>query len=237
MVTILSFNRTPSEQNLIEHGCRKEIACRSDEGMHFIPISDEQNLQPFYTEDRAIDLIYFEIKELPDIERLKLLRKREPKAMLALFTSPSISPVRYLRPGISPDILILRPFKREAFVDNNSELFEAYFSKQEAEDEECFILKNREERMRLPFEKISCFEARNKKIYLRVGSEEYEFYDTLENIAARVPNYFIRCHRAYLVNGKKVKNVYMAQGYMELYGGITVPFSRTYRQSVKEFVK
>ena len=84
MIAILSFNRCPPEQALIEKGCRWETAARSDEELRFLPISQEEELSPFYEEDRVLDLIYFEIKDASDVERLKLLRKKEPQGLLAL---------------------------------------------------------------------------------------------------------------------------------------------------------
>lgn len=237
MIFVLSFNRRPSEQKLIERGCRWETASQSDEELHFFPILKEEELSPFFVGDRMIDMIYFEIKDGADIERLKHLRKKESEAWLALLTSPDISPVLYLKPGISPAMLLLRPFDDNTFSDSNRELFDAYFSEKSKNAENCFILKTREDLTRFPFEKISFFEARNKKIYLRVGSEEYDFYDSIENIAGQVPDYFIRCHRAYLVNGKRIKKVCMAENCIELHGGAVVPFSRTYRKNIKEFVK
>ena len=237
MIAILSFNRCPPEQALIEKGCRWETAARSDEELRFLPISQEEELSPFYEEDRVLDLIYFEIKDASDVERLKLLRKKEPQALLALLTSADISPVLYLRPGIAPAMLLLRPFGADGFNDSNSELFDAYFSDKAADKEDCFVLKTREDMTRFPYEKIAFFEARNKKIFLRIGSEEYDFYDSIENIAGKAPDYFVRCHRAYLINGKKIKKVHMAENYIELHGGAAVPLSRTYRQNIKEFVQ
>ena len=47
MIAILSFNRCPPEQALIEKGCRWETAARSDEELRFLPISQEEELSPF----------------------------------------------------------------------------------------------------------------------------------------------------------------------------------------------
>ncbi len=87
-----------------------------------------------------------------------------------------------------------------------------------------------------PYDKILFFEANNKKINLRAGNEEYDFYDSIENISHTLPDYFVRCHRAYLVNAKKIRKVKLSDGLIEMGNGVIVPLSRTYKQNVKEWM-
>mgnify|MGYP005776693679 CR=1 FL=1 len=238
MISILSFNRDAAEQGMIEQSCRREIARRSDEPLQYTRAMGYEDLRQFDAADNLADLIYYEIENEADVERLKVLRQKTPLALLALFTSPQISPMLYLRPRIAPSMLLLQPLSQEALDGLNSELLDTFFEQMEAAaPSRCFVLKERDGKTLLPYEKISYFESRNKKIHLRAGSEEYEFYDSIENIEGQLPEYFMRCHRSFLVNTRKIQKIRMAENCLELYSGATVPLSRTYRQKIRELMR
>lgn len=238
MVSVLSFNRSSGEQKYIETSCRNEVALRSNDELRFIPASTCADLQKFVGEGCILDVIYYEIEDEPDIDCLKKLREEEPSALLALITRPQISPALYLRPRIAPVLLLLRPLEREKLAESNAELFENFFSEQNSRiSDHCFVLKSREGRTLIPYEKIEYFEAHNKKINVRIRGEEYDFYGSLEAIEEQVPDYFVQCHRAYLVNVKKIARLHMADNLIELHSGEMVPMSRTYRKAISEMMR
>lgn len=238
MLTVLSYNRKIAEQKLIQDACSAQVAKRCNDQLRFIAVSSYDEIARVMEKDHVLDLIYYEIADEADIEQLKILRRWESDAMLVLLTSSRISPVRYLRPQIAPDQLVLYPISAEKLEESNQEVFELIFSKTDkSKEEDCFILKAKDSRMRIPYEKISYFEASNKKISLRVGNEAYDFYGSIDSIAGQVPDYFVQCHRAYLVNVKKIKKVCLADNRIELSSGAAVPVSRTYRKAVSQRIK
>jgi len=238
MISVLSFNRKIAEQSLVEKSCQHEVAMRTDDELNFIKILVERELAKYRSDDALLDIIFYEISNDADIDELKVLRTSASESLLVLMTSPEISPMKYLKPKIAPDSLILRPIQPELLAESSKELFEAFFAGRESVDTSAsFVLKSRDTKTLFPYEKISYFEASNKKINLRVENEEYDFYDSIENIAGMVPDYFIRCHRAYLINSKKIKRVCMADNIIELQSGAIVPLSRTYRQNIRELIR
>lgn len=50
------------------------------------------------------------------------------------------------------------------------------------------------------YEEIQYLEARDKKIILHVNKYEISFYSSLQKLEKILPDYFIRCHRSYIVN-------------------------------------
>jgi len=206
MIYVLSYNHIPDEQDIIQSGCCHEVARRSNDRLHFIKAVIGAELQGL--QERLIHIIYYEISGTADVEMLKTLRQLEPQAMLMLLTSPKISPMQYLKPGISPDMLLLRPFSQKDFDAVNREFLDAFFDSQQFPDpDEVFVVNVRNGKTAIPYSKILFFEASNKKINLRVGNEEYDFYDSLENIMQIAPAYFIRTHRAFLVNSRKIRGI------------------------------
>lgn len=237
MIAVLSYNRVAREQEIIEKGCRSEVAKRADERLVFTKAASMTDLSVENARPALSDILYCEVQNRGDVEGLKRLREKEAGALLMLIASAGLSPMQYLKPGISPDMLLLRPFGQADFDAVNEELFDALFLTRNAQDsDEHFVLHSRDGRTLIPYGKISFFEACNKKINLRAGSEEYDFYDSIENILRTVPGYFVRCHRAYLVNVKKIRKMNVSEGLLELDGGALVPLSRTYKQRIKEMI-
>ena len=237
MISVFSYNRIIKEQQIIEKGCRHEVAKRTDDKLMFTKALSSDDLPGEDAGDSLTDIIYYEVKNQLDVDSLKQLRRREAGAMLMLMAPPALSPTKYLRPGIAPDSLLLKPFVQADFDEVNQELFDAFLAGMEVTDkEENFILNFREGRTVFPFHKISFFEASNKKINVRVGNEEYDFYGSIEHLLHIVPNYFIRSHRAYVVNTKKIRNLKLSEGLIQMEGGAVIPLSRTYKQNFKKMM-
>ena len=80
---------------------------------------------------------------------------------------------------------------------------------------------------------IFLFEAQGRKVALRTKAQEISFYSNFEQLTNQLPSSFLRCHRGYIVNTKKVRNVNFAESAIMLSDGSSVPFSRTYREAVR----
>lgn len=238
MITVLSYDRILEEQRIIEKGCRSDVAKRTDDQLNYARIMTGDELLAFQKQNPLTDISYYEIQSRQDVEGLRRLRQSKSGGMLVIITSPEISPVHYLKPGIAPDLLLLRPFNQSRFDEMNAELFDAFLEyRDHSDEEEKFVLKTREGTRLIPYGRISYFEACNKKINIRTGREEYDFYDSLDNLMENVPEYFIRSHRSYLVNSKKIQRVKLSEGIIELAGGVIVPLSRAYRREFRKLTR
>lgn len=237
MISILSVDRVQQEQQLLRASCSDQIAHRSDEQMEFFSVMDGLKEPSSLPKGQIMDILYYELEAPEDLEPLRQMRKEQREALLVLLTKPTLSPMLYLKPAISPSLLMQRPLDGEIVQKTNQELFDALFENRTEETEEVFSFKCREGLVRVRIRDIHFFEARNKKINLRVGNEEYEFYDSIEHIAQQLPPYFVRCHRAYLVNIHQIRQVRLSENLVELYSATCLPLSRTYRQNVKDQIK
>lgn len=89
--------------------------------------------------------------------------------------------------------------------------------------------------VRVPYDKIYYFEAREKKIYVCAGNEEFGFYHTMDKLSEELPEHFLRCHRGFVVNSLKIRKVMLSQNVIRLADGFEVPLSRSYKADLKEF--
>lgn len=239
MIAVFSYNKSLKEQEIIERGCRKETAKRTDDQLKMTRAATLEELSAIAEKaDELTDFIYYEVTCQADVDSLRRLRSKEPRAMLMLLTSAAVSPMYYLKPGIAPDMLLLRPFGQPEFDAVNAELFAAFLETFEATDsQENFVLSTREGRLLVPYDKISYFEASNKKINMRVGNQEYDFYDSIERLQELTPEYFARCHRSYLVNLKRIRKMLLSENLIEMEKGVVIPVSRTYKQDIKKRIR
>ncbi|MCD7814319.1 MAG: LytTR family transcriptional regulator DNA-binding domain-containing protein [Lachnospiraceae bacterium] len=162
-------------------------------------------------------------------------RKKHEKAFVLIIADTTIPPTVYLKPSIMPTSLILRPPKREEMQKTLRELAALCVERlREKDGGEAFVVEERGERTFLEYSKICYFESREKKVFARCAAKEYGFYDTLDHLTEILPDYFVRCHRGFIINQRKVTKILLGQNCIELEQGMTIPVSRSYRAEVRK---
>ena len=69
---------------------------------------------------------------------------------------------------------------------------------------------------------------------MRLKKRELAFYETIEHLAERLPEQFVRCHRSFIVSKKRIRKVMLSKNLIELEQGMEVPLSRSYKSAFKE---
>ena len=167
---------------------------------------------------------------------IRAVREENGGALAVVIADADTSPLAYMKPEIMAAGLLLRPLSRAQTDRTLEQVFQA-IARKEREllfGDELFSVSTREEIIRVPYSKVLYFEARAKKIVLCTEHSEYSFYATLEQLTKQIPDYFIRCHKGYIVNRLLVERVALSENTLYLYGGFQVPVSRTYKPAVKE---
>ncbi|MBR0280156.1 MAG: LytTR family transcriptional regulator DNA-binding domain-containing protein [Oscillibacter sp.] len=233
MIAVLVCDRDDAERALLNQDCRKQIAENSGEDLRMETVSDDEGLTRAANAEQLVNLLYYRFFKGQSLQALRLFRKRCGDAMVMLITDSAVSPLEYLRPGIAPDALLLRPLEEQRLSEINHE-FVSSFLERFHPSEERFMVDTRDEKILIPWSHIYYFEARDKKLFVRTRHEEYAFYDTLEKLESRLPDVFQRCHRSYIVNTAKIVRVISAENYLELADGIGAPLSRSYRARFRD---
>ena len=219
---------------MISQSCKEQIARRSEEPLRLESAAENGALTTAAEAEKPVDLLYYAFRKGQDVGELRTFRRRYGDAMVMLITDPSISPLEYLRPGIAPDSLMLRPLTSEQLETVNNEFMDSFFERfNRKETESCFLVDTRDEKIFIPFFHIYYFEARDKKLFLRTKNEEYAFYNTIEGLEKQLPEQFRRCHRSYIVNLDRIVRIRPGEGYIELNDQLGVPISRSYKAEFK----
>ena len=236
MITFLSVASKKEENDLMKESVREQAALRTDEMWKFHMFEQIPEAKTFLEDVPLLDIISWDVTMKDSVPSLEKIRKDYRQSYLMVVADGSISPMVYLRPGIMPSSLLLKPVSRENLVMVVNEMMDAFTEKFDSKDvPESFVIETREGKQYIPLNQIYYIEAREKKIFIRTKQEEYGFYDTIENMEKKLPENFLRCHRSYIVNMSKVTAVKVSQSLIEVQDDLQVPLSRSYKKTVKEY--
>lgn len=217
------------EERLIVQKVNNRWAYVSEESLFTKVFSSLGMFCSFFQTASAIDLACIDITVPKAVQATEDLRKRHAQTWIMLVADDSILPTVYLKPSIMASSLLLRPLNEKQVESVMSELISSYMHAQINDEPGVYHLKTQDGTERIPFDDILYFEARDKKIFLRTLYEEYALYSTIEKLAGELPDYYVRCHRSFLVNRFKIRKIAFPEGMIYLQDGIAVPLARNYR--------
>ena len=106
-------------------------------------------------------------------------------------------------------------------------------SDEDEDDGSVFPVKSGAETRLLRTCDIYFFEAQGRKVALRTKAQEISFYSSFEQLQELLPLWFLRCHRGYMINTKKMRGVSFSESNIAMADGSSIPFSRMYREAVR----
>ena len=234
MIHVVAYDRRAAERDAIRSSLWKKIERLPEEDMEFREAQNSSELLTALEERNDPDLLYYEFLKGQTVTELRSLRKRCENALLMLIADAAVSPLEYLKPGIAPDSLLLRPYTKEMLSEINGEFVQTHLDRAEEDDGEKFMVETKSGKVFISYSKIFYFEARDKKLFVRTADEEYPFYGTIDALGAALPAGFRRCHRSYIINVGKISRVAYADNEIEMGDGIFVPVSRRYKKEFRE---
>lgn len=227
MIHMLIVDREKTEAELLQKEAHRQAALLTDDRWEI------RQMEEWQGEGEAIlDIAYLDVTSEQGLSTAEQVRKNWKSVYMVLIISEKLSPLKYLRPTIMAASVLLRPFQKAQAGESIREAIS--FLPSGKTDKEVLILADRDGKVRLYCRDILYFEARAKKIYAALATEEYGFYDSMENLKERLPSYFIRCHRGYMVNLYHLKRYQSTAGICVLSTEAEIPVSRSYRQDMKE---
>ncbi len=236
MVTVLVYSEKQRDIDEICSAARELIARLSGEQWELIQIVRPEKLCAYLAGGPLVHMFIFDIRTEGSLRYLSDIRKSYPQARLMVLADVRVSPMKYIRPGLQVGALLLRPWTQMQMQEVLADFFGeylAYVQREKEGDGGSFVIENRDGTLNIPYEQICFFEAREKKIYVCIGKEEYGFYSSIDRLAEELPPYFARCHRGFIVNTRKIRRVATAQNLICLSGGFQVPLSRSYKAAWK----
>lgn len=224
------------ENAYLKEVSKENIARVSEEMWRMEQFLELEPLRELIKQQTECDVMYLDVTMENAIATAEQIRKENKDTIFLLIADTSISPMAYLKPSIQAASLLLRPLKKKQVQTAVTDTWNLYRENQVSQ-EDCFVLDDGEEQLKIPYQKICYFSSNAKKVYLVLENQEFGFYDTLGNLEKRLPAYFVRSHRSFIVNQRKIQDIFLSKGELLLEHDICVPISRTYKASLKELKK
>lgn len=241
MIAMLIADNPEAERKRLLHESKWQAARLTEDDWQWVECGSAADLQRLVSDNLKLDLMCLDLTMKTTEQVLSAaekLRGAYPVAHMILIANAGISPVKYMRPSINAQSLLLKPLDPGAVKEVLEESIRTYVSKfKQKNDDQFFVVETRGERELIPYERILYYEAREKKVFLNTGEMEYPFYDTLDQLEERLSERFLRCHRSFLVNKSKIKRIYLSQNTVVLSGGEEIPVSRSYKPALKLFMQ
>lgn len=237
MILMLISDNSKTETRSIVRYTKDFAGKRTEEMWKMRTCDNVGELEQAVAEKIKANIICVDITMAGALELTVKLRQLSPLAYIILIASPKISPLTYMRPIIGAESLMLKPLTDLQIHKVLQEALGTYIKRfLQSDEKKAFVIENRGGKELIAYENIYFFEAREKRVYLNTDTEEYGFYDTLDALEERLSEGFIRCHRSFLVNKQKIAKVFLSQNRLVLQEDFEIPLSRSYKQSIKEYL-
>ena len=157
--------------------------------------------------------------------------------MLVVSTN-QISAESYLIPEVSPDMLLLKPYvyAKACRIIYRSLTWCCKDKCRKKKQEDILKIQTGGEIYCFHYEEIQYLEARDKKIILHVNKYEISFYSSLQKLEKSLPDYFIRCHRSYIVNFMFIQKADLINGEFYLNKKTVIPISQKYKAKLAKML-
>lgn len=231
---MIVYDPHAEEMELIKKLVRQAAAVLTEEKWQMEFFTRREQVAAFLKDRPLLDLACYDVSPKGSIDDLERIRRDYQKMRLLLIADASMSPMEYIRPTILASSLLLRPISPEQAREQLMELVEQFQDQAFHGQEESLVIETREGRTYVPLAQIYYFEAREKRVYVRLKKQEMAFYETMEHLEERLPDYFVRCHRSFIVSRQRIRKVMLSKSLIELEQGMQIPLSRSYKPAFKE---
>ena len=237
MVAMMIYDRSDRELAELIAFSRELFALTSEEELELKSISDKNGVIQNAERCQPLDILCLKVSDIRELELLRLMRSTYEQLEILIIADRNISPMRYLTPDIRAASLLLAPYTEQECKVVIKEFLQAYFhNREEVDEKKVLVIANRNGKITIPYSQVYYIEVREQKVFIRLRDKEYSQYDSLEHILEKLPEEFIRCHRSFVFNTKHLDAVKLSENTIYLESGITIPLSRSYKPSIKEYI-
>ena len=236
MISMVILDRKKEAAYKLENCFRDISAHMSDERLALRKCEAGPEFLKYVAQTSLIHMavLDFTAKDVPEAARG--FRQAKPEAEMMVIADMSVDPMLYMNPGVLAASLILRPCEERLFRKKCEEFYGHCAGKFESKSgmEQMFSVENSDGKTMIPYSGIYYFEAREKKVFVRIRDREYGIYDTIDHLAKELPDCFVRCHRSYIINLKLVQRIKFSENLAYMKNDAAVPVSRSYKSALKE---
>lgn len=176
-------------------------------------------------EKKELDLLFLDI-EMPGMggmDTAKAIRNLEKKMLIIFITAyPD-----YVFQGYEVHAFhyILKPYEKSKVI----EVLKSAVKELALQEEQFYFVQQKSGTLRLSIKEISYFKSDKRNVCaVKKNGEQFSFYEKLDEVEEKLPDFFQRIHKRYLVNMNCISEI---ESSSCICSGEELPVSRTYKQS------
>ena len=167
------------------------------------------------------------------IEFAQNFRKRKDDVFIVFVVDKEVDISTCVRPSVRPSGILFIPLEPSRIFQTIKEIHLEYQRTTEREAAPVFTVKSGGAYFTINTGDIYFFEAQGKKIAAKTRGQEISFYSSFDSVLEQLPDWFIRCHKGYVVNTKQITRTSFTEMTLTLKDKSVIPISRTYRNQVR----
>jgi DNA-binding LytR/AlgR family response regulator len=171
------------------------------------------------------------------IEFAMALRRQNENIFTVFVVDKLVDVAACVRPSVRPSGIMFVPLDKDRIYQTVKEIYIEYLRLAERGELPVFKIKSGGEYYNISTGDILFFEAQAKKIAIKTMSQEISFYYNFETVLDQLPDWFIRCHKGFVVNTRKIISASFVNMLLEMKDGSKIPVSRSYRDSVRSVIE
>ncbi len=234
----LNYCPNKAETKILDSQTRDAIAVAADESWHVESFMKEPDYIRAFLEAGDVSISCFDITQSKSTQTVETFREKNKNSLLVIISDASISPLLYMKPNVMASSLLLKPLTTDGVSKCMREIINTYYSARNNEKNEDptqkYCVESKEGKNYVSYSDIIYFEAREKKIFLNTKNREMGFYSSLDAVEEQLPDYFVKCHRSFIVNTRKIEKIQPTQNLIYCDGDVVVPLSRGCKAAVKQ---
>lgn len=238
MVSVLLNSGNSKELRYLEDYTKFLSARISEDEWGYSVFLSMKEVLAYLEDNPIIDIACVDLTLKGGLDGAKHIRSLSGNTFMLVIADTNVSPMTYISPDVMATSLLLRPFDGAQLKDVVGKTVKTYIKKFRENDvkEDVFVVDGRDGKQLVPYDRIFCFEAREKKVFVVTDSSEYSFYDTLENLEKELPKQFVRSHRGFIVNVDRIVKIQLSQNIIMMEDDMEVPLSRSYKSRFKDII-
>lgn len=171
------------------------------------------------------------------IEIARKLRLQRENIFIVFVIDKAVDVASCVKPSVRPSGVLFIPLEKLRLYQTIREIYAEFLRLSEHEEQPVFTVKSGGEYFSVKTGDISFFEAQGKRIAVKTRGQEILFYSNFETVLGQLPDWFVRCHKGYVVNSKAIAQASFTDMTLKLRDQSVIPISRTYRDEVRSLIE
>lgn len=215
------------------HVVKRVLMQKEEKGECFVSIFCKKEQLIFYLEEIGwdIDILIFHFEKNFDeaTEFLDFCRKRARWMKIFLLSDVGVIDNMFIR--FFPDGLLILPAGKDRFL----QVLDFLEYKSDREYQRCLTLSTKGKLYRIPYRELIFVESEGHYVTLRTWDEQIKVYGKLDDIIQKLPVYFRRCHKSYVINLHYIRQLEMYKIKLGQ-NNEWIPVSQKYYKDIKKYM-